>query len=631
MKIKSRPKIILVLGMHRSGTSLIAKLISDWGAYMGNDLMPANKYNQNGYWEYNPLVDFHERLLEKTNNKWYAPSEEINTKDLLSEFGDEARQLVNIMDQSESVWCWKDPRMPLFLDFWKEILTGREIIYIISNRSPNDIAASLLNRDKMPVSIALSLWEFTTMRIFQSLSKETDYKFIDYEKFILQPEIFCKELFNYLNNSCQLVRNQEVYKSMVLSVNKTLNHAKPGKVIFSPSHKKLQQIIENEHIPVDFGISEYELLHLKEIFSLYRKLGLSNQIFQFAQLFYKNNNATYDEKFSQITEVTACPQAVHFKFENPQFVNKLRFDPLNNYLQVQINSIYLLLHEKEIEVPLLLSSNALFTDNGVYLFDTKDPQIYIDFKKEIPIELDEVIIELNYIKRGYEALEHIFKYKDELISKQMEEIYQKLQECESLLLVNESLVEKEAIEEGKIAELQILVNDLAFSNKMLEEQNQLINESNRSLETRFIESHRTVDELTYQLKKTKQELNNLIETPGIRYFHKIMFSIKRFIPVGSFRGVLSSLRFISSGYILKHSDLFDEEYYLNNNPDVAESEMSAVKHYLLFGGFEGRDPSEKFNSSYYLEQNPDVKSSAMNPLQHYISYGKAEGRSIGFS
>jgi len=52
---------------------------------------------------------------------------------------------------------------------------------------------------------------------------------------------------------------------------------------------------------------------------------------------------------------------------------------------------------------------------------------------------------------------------------------------------------------------------------------------------------------------------------------------------------------------------------------------------LLYGGFEGRNPSEKFNSSYYLEQNPDVKSSGMNPLLHYIIFGKAEGRSIGIS
>jgi hypothetical protein len=194
------PKIILVLGMHRSGTSLVAQLIAKWGAFMGNDLMPADKFNSDGYWEYNPLFHFHEKLLEKTNNKWYAPSEEINTKELLIEFGDEARLLVKNMDQSGDIWCWKDPRMSLFMDFWNEILAGREIIHIVVNRPPNDIASSLLVRDKMPAILSISLWEYTTIKIFQKLSNESNYRLIDYEKIILYPEISCKDLFNYLNN-----------------------------------------------------------------------------------------------------------------------------------------------------------------------------------------------------------------------------------------------------------------------------------------------------------------------------------------------------------------------------------------------------------------------------------------------
>jgi len=46
MNPELRPKIILVLGMHRSGTSLITQLIAKWGAFMGDDLMPADNYNQ---------------------------------------------------------------------------------------------------------------------------------------------------------------------------------------------------------------------------------------------------------------------------------------------------------------------------------------------------------------------------------------------------------------------------------------------------------------------------------------------------------------------------------------------------------------------------------------------------------
>jgi hypothetical protein len=70
--------------------------------------------------------------------------------------------------------------------------------------------------------------------------------------------------------------------------------------------------------------------------------------------------------------------------------------------------------------------------------------------------------------------------------------------------------------------------------------------------------------------------------------------------------------------IIKRSSFFSESFYLKNNPDVKASGMNPARHYLLYGGFEGRNPSEKFDSSIYLEQNPDVKASGMNPLMHFI-------------
>jgi spermidine synthase len=80
--------------------------------------------------------------------------------------------------------------------------------------------------------------------------------------------------------------------------------------------------------------------------------------------------------------------------------------------------------------------------------------------------------------------------------------------------------------------------------------------------------------------------------------------------------------------IISQSSLFDKKYYVQNNPDVKSSGMSATKHYLLYGGFEGRKPSEKFDSQFYLEHNSDVANSGMNPLVHFLKYGKFEGRQV---
>ncbi|NTW43331.1 MAG: class I SAM-dependent methyltransferase [Anaerolineaceae bacterium] len=78
--------------------------------------------------------------------------------------------------------------------------------------------------------------------------------------------------------------------------------------------------------------------------------------------------------------------------------------------------------------------------------------------------------------------------------------------------------------------------------------------------------------------------------------------------------------------LIRASGLFDETWYLSNNPDVAQSEIDPLLHYLRYGGFEGRDPSPRFRSAFYLDKYEDVKSARINPLIHYLCYGKAEGR-----
>ena len=78
--------------------------------------------------------------------------------------------------------------------------------------------------------------------------------------------------------------------------------------------------------------------------------------------------------------------------------------------------------------------------------------------------------------------------------------------------------------------------------------------------------------------------------------------------------------------LILNSGLFNKEYYLLNNPDVAESGSDPVQHYLNFGGLEGRCPSPGFNGDYYLTNNPDVMASEINPLVHYLQFGFNEGR-----
>lgn len=78
--------------------------------------------------------------------------------------------------------------------------------------------------------------------------------------------------------------------------------------------------------------------------------------------------------------------------------------------------------------------------------------------------------------------------------------------------------------------------------------------------------------------------------------------------------------------LLKRSAYFDEDWYLKTNPDVRSAGLDPIRHYLLYGWRELRDPSADFSTRRYLERNPDVLAHGVCPLLHYEQNGKYEQR-----
>jgi GT2 family glycosyltransferase len=77
----------------------------------------------------------------------------------------------------------------------------------------------------------------------------------------------------------------------------------------------------------------------------------------------------------------------------------------------------------------------------------------------------------------------------------------------------------------------------------------------------------------------------------------------------------------------KFSALFDPQWYLDQNPEVKETGMDPLQHYLRYGARMGRDPHPLFETKWYLNQKPELTNIALSPLEHYVSYGAREGRS----
>jgi hypothetical protein len=76
------------------------------------------------------------------------------------------------------------------------------------------------------------------------------------------------------------------------------------------------------------------------------------------------------------------------------------------------------------------------------------------------------------------------------------------------------------------------------------------------------------------------------------------------------------------------STAVDGAFYRAVNPDLAESGLDPIRHYLLSGWREGRDPAPWFSTRAYVEANPEVVKAGWNPLHHYLTLGRREGREI---
>lgn len=79
---------------------------------------------------------------------------------------------------------------------------------------------------------------------------------------------------------------------------------------------------------------------------------------------------------------------------------------------------------------------------------------------------------------------------------------------------------------------------------------------------------------------------------------------------------------------VRRSGMFNESFYLRQNPDVAVAGVDPIVHYLTRGAAEGRNPSDWFDAAHYLEANADVARAGLNPLVHYMRYGRREGRAM---
>lgn len=245
---------IIVLGMHRSGTSVATEAVVRWGAYANQEsLVQADSWNPNGYWEYAPLVALNDQILAKVRASWRIPPSEESQEKLieLAQHGSFRRRALRLLEETRAnnkPWVWKDPRLCILLPFWQQIW-GR-VIYLVPVRNPIEVAKSLYKRRDFTEVGALLLWQRYMSLVISNQEVLQNAMFFSYENLMESSEATCSQICRFLDehSGTDVTRRQDRIEQMLQAIdpklrrNRSSSFLEPG-TAQSPEQLRLYEVL----------------------------------------------------------------------------------------------------------------------------------------------------------------------------------------------------------------------------------------------------------------------------------------------------------------------------------------------------------------------------------------------------
>ncbi|PID77322.1 MAG: hypothetical protein CSB24_01880, partial [Deltaproteobacteria bacterium] len=217
MEIKNKMPnklIVVVLGMHRSGTSLITRCLETMGISTGDNLIAAKADNPKGFYEDRDFLQLDTDMLDSLNSSWEKSctiSHDQALQLLDSPFYQQATGLVAARLKEYPRFAVKDPRMILLLPFWKRVFAacGIQARYILAIRNPLSVAHSLHKRNGMSLEFGGMLWlGYVLTSLLES--RELQPCLADYDQFLSRPEEELQHLASALHLSINR-KQQEIF------------------------------------------------------------------------------------------------------------------------------------------------------------------------------------------------------------------------------------------------------------------------------------------------------------------------------------------------------------------------------------------------------------------------------------
>ena len=190
---------LVVIGMHRSGTSAMTGVLNGCGVWVGDEteLMQAGVENPKGFWERRDIREICDKLLQSTGADWWKIAgfdAKAIPRAILAEQRKKFQKIMLALGE-HGTWAIKEPRLCLLLPVLRQYLRNPVCIYMY--RNPLEVARSLQVRNGFSISSGLALWEAYNLHALNA-SKGLPRIFVSFDSLMLRPTETVKEVIEKL-------------------------------------------------------------------------------------------------------------------------------------------------------------------------------------------------------------------------------------------------------------------------------------------------------------------------------------------------------------------------------------------------------------------------------------------------
>lgn len=569
---------LLVIGMHRSGTSALTRVLSLLGAALPRQILGADRDNAAGHWEPERLIPAHDALLAEAASSWqdWRPFPKAAlAPQRLAHHRAEIRRLVGEEFGDAPLFVLKDPRVCRLVPLYADVLTelGVAVRPVIVFRNPLEVAASLAARNGMGKAHAALLWLRSVLDAERD-SRGLPRVIVGYDRLLEEGAAAVADWDRRLGITWPAPM-EAVAPLIEVVLRRDLRH----------------HAIAADHLAIDAVTAGWVADAFAALTALARDEADAAA------------PATLDRVAAEFARLTPILMALETDARSES--DALRDEVARRRAAAAAEITALEAENAAREVALTARITALETGAAAQ-------------RAELTERIEQA--EAAACAREAELTARMERTRAEGVAREAE-----LSNQLGAMRIEVAAREAAALAHVADLETEFATREATLATRAARAEAKLLarEEAAAAAAAAFedvIAGERTrVEHLRMQYDVLTNSRRYRAASTLASLYHRLPRPIRRSVEWALRKRL--RLRLKRQQRIIERSGRFDARYYLHTNPDVSQMEMDPIRHYLLYGAREGRNPSAEFDTRTYLALHPDAGRSGENPLVHALRAG----------